>query len=552
MAITYVAQKENSIHLYCEDFFNGYNKLTYTDGKESKEITLTSPDVLLENLTATLYKVNLGNSEKYVEVYSESLINVLDFLFNNIKPTGIKKDDILNTIDSYDLSLVEALYYLLRQKYSKDILKLLLAAISLFNSNNFYNNLDLNTSVRIKSDHNNKIMNVLVNGESGDRLHISKFVPEGYQYIEVKDLDDLGILNLSFLKPGELHQLKLERDDNITNYFYVYAMTHSQIKDIWPDLKKITDLINSRFNEEKYLPLVYQNFSDEDKKAILMARSVSKDSYIYECPILEQNEDYFVAYFDKTSFIKPMNPLYLCITDIEGLAANEILVKEPVTNFLMEIPLAGKTIYEGYYFFYLMDDHDRIVSKISIFNKDNEIEANYNEATIKEFVYDLISYLKKIYEEKDVDMYSPLFFNEVSNPLANSTNYFNLIVEKLVLTYKAEDFFDLIFDLYQFKYMNQGYKKDFHYLIKDNKAKRIIAPPLKEGNLILKSVKYSQTGYNIEYKEISDSANYVTYSDADYTVVSIFEKNSEACLGFVVAKKYGHDYYFQNWNVSFE
>lgn len=552
MAITYISQLDNSVQLYSDEYYGGENNVKYTDGTELNTVEISSPEFLLEDLQSAVYKINVGSSEKYIELHSDSLNNILDFLFNNLKPTEITKKNIIEIIDEYGLSLIEALYFLLKNNYSKDILKLLISSIDIFNSNNYYSNLDLNTIVRIKSNYNNKIMNIIINGKYGDKIHISRFVPKGYQYIEEKNLDDSGEFNLSFLKKGYLYRIKLEVDDVITNYFYIYAMTIKEIKDIWSEIKKTVDLIESRFNEEKYLPLVYQDFDSEDKKAILMARLSSPDSFIYDAPILEQNEDYFVAYFEKTKFNLKNNNIYLCITDIEGLAANQILIKEKVTNLILEVPLAGKTIYDGHYFFYLCDEKDRILSKISIFNKDSDIELKYNEATIKEFIYELVSYLKSIYEEKDVDLYSPVFFNEISNPLSNSSNFFNLIIEKLVLTYRAEDFFDLIFDLYRFKYKNQGYKKNYHYLIHDNKAKRIITPPLKNGNVVIKAMKFSREGYSVEYKEISDSAEYTVYSDADYTIVAIYEKDSSACLGFVVVKKYGHDYYFQNWNVNFE
>ena len=77
-SITFLWQHENFVSLYCNDYFNGHNKLHIDDNEVIKDYDLESATVIINNLLAGIYKVWTsgpdGQSEdKYIEIYPEGI-----------------------------------------------------------------------------------------------------------------------------------------------------------------------------------------------------------------------------------------------------------------------------------------------------------------------------------------------------------------------------------------------------------------------------------------------------------------------------------------------
>ena len=68
--------------------------------------------------------------------------------------------------------------------------------------------------------------------------------------------------------------------------------------------------------------------------------------------------------------------------------------------------------------------------------------------------------------------------------------------------------------------------------------------------MIVSAIKFKRgENYRFEYKKVTDNAAYITYDDADYTVISIYDKETRTHTGLVTVWRNGNDYYLANWNV---
>ena len=70
-------------------------------------------------------------------------------------------------------------------------------------------------------------------------------------------------------------------------------------------------------------------------------------------------------------------------------------------------------------------------------------------------------------------------------------------------------------------------------------------------NYIMQAVKFKRgENYKYDYKLVNDNADYITYDDADYTVISIFEEDTAIHCGLITINRMGFDYRINKWNIS--
>ena len=84
-SITFLWQHENFVSLYCNDYFNGHNKLHIDDNEVIKDYNLESTTVIINDLLTGIYRIWTsgpdGQSEdKYIEIYPEGIKEQLYYI----------------------------------------------------------------------------------------------------------------------------------------------------------------------------------------------------------------------------------------------------------------------------------------------------------------------------------------------------------------------------------------------------------------------------------------------------------------------------------------
>ena len=131
------------------------------------------------------------------------------------------------------------------------------------------------------------------------------------------------------------------------------------------------------------------------------------------------------------------------------------------------------------------------------------------------------------------------------------SNYFDRVIDRFVQSNFKEDFFDLIHYINVYRFNNRTYSNQNLFVYNDEPAHRIIMPNDANKNYIMQAVKFKRgENYKYDYKLVNDNADYITYDDADYTVISIFEEDTATHCGLITINRMGFDYRINKWNIS--
>ena len=336
----------------------------------------------------------------------------------------------------------------------------------------------------------------------------------------------------------------------MTNSYYIINPSDKIAKDIWPSLNKIIENINSKIEGLKYLPLAYQKFNKDTQLAISVLLDKNTDSPIFQAPKIAVDDGYITAVIDGADHYTDLNKIYFCITDVEGLASDQILFKKELDNVVIDLPMQGNSIYDDCYYSFLMNSNNTIVSPVTLFNIDQDIQHNYINATLINLQTNLLNFLYQEFEKEDVDKYYHYFTDCIGNNEITLSNYYDYVVDRLVQSNKSENFFDLIHYLNIYKYSNQKHRNNKLIALNQKERQRIILPNDSK-NYIMSSIKFNKgKDYTYDYKLVDNNANHIIYGDADYTVINVFEENTGIHCGLITVQKIGNDYYFNNWNID--
>lgn len=559
-SITFLWQFETFVALYCNDYFNGHTELYVDDGNELTKYELEEPTAIINDLQSGIYRVFSkgpdGQSEdKYIEVYPEGLEYQLTYLNNLIFNDELNKelkDFIIKISDERGLNLVETLYfsYMTNQeeKNKYRLFYLLLATIKHYNANNFYNNIDNNSSLYLNSDNQSLLHPNIVNGFLKGKINLYKFTGKFYEYQDTITFKDENI-DLGFLDKDYLYRIDLIIDQNIVNSYYTIHPSLTSANLIWDKLNIIATKISDLTDSLRYLPLAYQSFDDDTKLAISMLLNKHIDNPVLQMPKIVVEDGEITALIDGANQYQDIGPIYFCVTDVEGLAADQVLVKKEIDNLVIDLPTQGNSIYDGNYFSYLSDKDNNILSPICLFNIDQDIEHKYIEETLRYEQTGLLAFLKEEFELEDVNKYYHYFTDCIGNSDVTLSNYYDKVIDRFVQINPYDELLDMIHYLNVYRYSKQVYKDIGMYVYNQETSHRVIIPnDIK--NMIVSAVKFKRgENYRFEYKKVTDNAAYITYDDADYTVISIYDKETRTHTGLVTVWRNGNDYYLANWNV---
>lgn len=561
-SITFLWQHENFVSLYCNDYFNGHNKLHIDDNEVIKDYDLESATVIINDLLAGIYRIWTsgpdGQSEdKYIEIYpegiKEQLYYINDTILNN-KNFKDLADYIIKISDERGLNLVESVYFaylIAKEKEEKiNLFTILISAVKLFNNYNFYNNIDNNSNIYVNDSREAILHPEIVNGFTSGELHFYKFLGKEYEYSHTDKFNENNV-DLAYLDKDYLYRIDyINKERLLTNSYYIINPSDEIAKDIWPSLNKIIENINSKIEGLKYLPLAYQKFNKDTQLAISVLLDKNTDSPIFQAPKIAVDDSYITAVIDGADHYTDLNKIYFCITDVEGLASDQILFKKELDNVVIDLPMQGNSIYDGCYYSFLMNSNNIIVSPVTLFNIDQDIQYNYINATLSNLQTNLLNFLYQEFEKEDVDKYYHYFTDCIGNNEITLSNYYDYVVDRLVQSNKSENFFDLIHYLNIYKYSNQKHRNNKLTVLNQKERQRIILPNDSK-NYIMSSIKFNKgKNYIYDYKLIDNNADHIIYGDADYTVINIFEETTGIHCGLITVQKIGNDYYFNNWNID--
>lgn len=561
-SITFLWQHENFVSLYCNDYFNGHNKLHIDDNEVIKDYDLESATVIINDLLAGIYRIWTsgpdGQSEdKYIEIYpegiKEQLYYINDTILNNKNFKGLA-DYIIKISDERGLNLVESVYFAYltaKEKEEKiNLFTILISAVKLFNNYNFYNNIDNNSNIYVNDSREAILYPEIINGFISGELHFYKFLGKEYEYSHTDKFNESNV-DLAYLDKDYLYRIDyINKERLLTNSYYIINPSDEIAKDIWPSLNKIIENINSKIEGLKYLPLAYQKFNKDTQLAISVLLDKNTDSPIFQAPKIAVDDGYITTVIDGADHYTDLNKIYFCITDVEGLASNQILFKKELDNVVIDLPMQGNSIYDGCYYSFLMNSNNAIVSPVTLFNIDQDIQHNYINATLINLQTNLLNFLYQEFEKEDVDKYYHYFTDCIGNNEITLSNYYDYVVDRLVQSNKSENFFDLIHYLNIYKYSNQKHRNNKLIALNQKERQRIILPNDSK-NYIMSSIKFNKgKDYTYDYKLVDNNANHIIYGDADYTVINVFEENTGIHCGLITVQKIGNDYYFNNWNID--
>lgn len=561
-SITFLWQHENFVSLYCNDYFNGHNKLHIDDNEVIKDYDLESATVIINDLLSGIYKIWTsgpdGKSEdKYIEIYpegiKEQLYYINDTILNNKNFKGLA-DYIIKISDERGLNLVESVYFAYltaKEKEEKiNLFTVLISAVKLFNNYNFYNNIDNNSNIYVNDSREAILHPEIINGFTSGELHFYKFLGKEYEYSHTDKFNENNV-DLAYLDKDYLYRIDyINKEKLLTNSYYIINPSDEIAKNIWPSLNKIIENINSKIEGLKYLPLAYQKFNKDTQLAISVLLDKDTDSPIFQAPKIAVDDGYITAVIDGADHYTDLNKIYFCITDVEGLASDQILFKKELNSVVIDLPMQGNSIYDGCYYSFLMNSNNTIVSPVTLFNIDEDIQHNYINATLTNLQTNLLNFLYQEFEKEDVDKYYHYFTDCIGNNEITLSNYYDYVVDRLVQSNKSENFFDLIHYLNIYKYSNQKHHNNKLTVLNQKERKRIILPNDSK-NYIMSSIKFNKgKDYTYDYKLIDNNADHIIYGDADYTVINVFEENTGIHCGLITVQKIGNDYYFNNWNID--
>ena len=561
-SITFLWQHENFVSLYCNDYFNGHNKLHIDDNEVIKDYNLESATVIINDLLTGIYRIWTSgpddqSEDKYIEIYpegiKEQLYYINDTILNSKNFKGLA-DYIIKISDERGLNLVESVYFAYltaKEKEEKvNLFTILVSAVKLFNNYNFYNNIDNNSNIYVNDSREAILYPEIINGFTSGELHFYKFLGKEYEYSHTDKFNESNI-NLAYLDKDYLYRIDyINKERLLTNSYYIINPSDEIAKDIWPSLNKIIENINSKIEGLKYLPLAYQKFNKDTQLAISVLLDKNTDSPIFQAPKIAVDDGYITAVIDGADHYTDLNKIYFCITDVEGLASNQILFKKELDNVVIDLPMQGNSIYDGCYYSFLMNSNNTIVSPVTLFNIDEDIQHNYINATLSNLQTNLLNFLYQEFEKEDVDKYYHYFTDCIGNNEITLSNYYDYVIDRLVQSNKSENFFDLIHYLNIYKYSNQKYHNNNLIVLNQKERQRIILPNNSK-NYIMSSIKFNKNkDYTYDYKLINNNADHIVYGDADYTVINVFEENTGIHCGLITVQKIGNDYYFNNWNID--
>lgn len=561
-SITFLWQHENFVSLYCNDYFNGHNKLHIDDNEVIKDYDLESATIIVNDLLSGIYRIWTsgpdGQSEdKYIEIYpegiKEQLYYINDTILNNKNFKGLA-DYIIKMSDERGLNLVESIYFAYltaKEKEEKvNLFTILVSAVKLFNNYNFYNNIDTNSNIYVNDSREAILHPEIVNGFTSGELHFYKFLGKEYEYSHTDKFNENNV-DLAYLDKDYLYRIDyINKERLLTNSYYIINPSDEIAKDIWPSLNKIIENINSKIEGLKYLPLAYQKFNKDTQLAISVLLGKNTDSPIFQAPKIAVDDGYITAVIDGADHYTDLNKIYFCITDVEGLASDQILFKKELDNVVIDLPMQGNSIYDGCYYSFLMNSNNTIVSPITLFNIDQDIQHNYINATLSNLQTNLLNFLYQEFEKEDVDKYYHYFTDCIGNNEITLSNYYDYVVDRLVQSNKSENFFDLIHYLNIYKYSNQKHRNNNLIVLNQKERQRIILPNDSK-NYIMSSIKFNKNkDYAYDYKLIDNNADHIVYGDADYTVINVFEETTGIHCGLITVQKIGNNYYFNNWNID--
>ena len=561
-SITFLWQHENFVSLYCNDYFNGHNKLHIDDNEVIKDYDLESATVIINDLLSGIYRIwtsgpDNQSEDKYIEIYpegiKEQLYYINDTILNNKNFKGLA-DYIIKISDERGLNLVESIYFAYltaKEKEEKvNLFTVLISAIKLFNNYNFYNNIDNNSNIYINDSREAILHPEIVNGFTSGELHFYKFLGKEYEYSHTDKFNENNI-DLAYLDKDYLYRIDyINKERLLTNSYYVINPSDEIAKDIWPSLNKIIENINSKIEGLKYLPLAYQKFNKDTQLAISVLLDKNTDSPIFQAPKIAVDDGYITAVIDGADHYTDLNKIYFCITDVEGLASDQILFKRELDNVVIDLPMQGNSIYDGCYYAFLMNSNNIIVSPVTLFNIDQDIQHNYINATLSNLQTNLLNFLYQEFEKEDVDKYYHYFTDCIGNNEITLSNYYDYVVDRLVQSNKSENFFDLIHYLNIYKYSNQKHR-NIKLIALNQKERQKIILPNDSKNYIMSSIKFNKgKDYTYDYKLIDNNADHIIYGDADYTVINVFEETTGIHCGLITVQKIGNNYYFNNWNID--
>lgn len=560
--ITFLWQFEDFVSLYCNDYFNGHTTLHVDNGSKIREYTLNDASIIIDDLENNMYRLWTSgpdgkSEEKYIEIFSETMTDQIEYLndisiqMKDIEPLIKYAEEISN---ERGLNLVESLYYAYLatndDKQKLNFFYLLMGSIKLNNNNNFNNNIDNNSSLYVLDSHKALMNPTLANAFLSGSIKLYKFTGKFYEYQDTIYFDEEDV-DLSFLDRDYLYRLDIIVDQNIINSFYILNPTIDTAKKVWDNLYKIIEAINNRLSSLRYLPLAYHKFNEEIQLAISLLMDKSIDAHYLQQPRIGVDEEYITGFVEGANKYYDLKDIYFCITDIEGLASGQILFKKKIDNLIIDLPIQGNSIYDGCYYSFLMDYNKKIVSPITLFNINEDIEHDYTEATLKISQKQLLDFLYEEFEEEDVNKYYYLFTDCIGNSEVTLSNYFDRVIDRFVQSNFKEDFFDLIHYINVYRFSNRIYSNQNLFVYNDEPAHRIIMPNDTNKNYIMQAVKFKRgENYKYDYKLVNDNADYITYDDADYTVISIFEEDTATHCGLITINRMGFDYRINKWNIS--
>lgn len=561
-SITFLWQHENFVSLYCNDYFNGHNKLHIDDNEVIKDYDLESATVIINDLLSGIYRIWTSgpddqSEDKYIEIYpegiKEQLYYINDTILNNKNFKGLA-DYIIKISDERGLNLVESIYFAYltaKEKEEKiNLFTILVSAVKLFNNYNFYNNIDNNSNIYVNDSREAILHPEIINGFTSGELHFYKFLGKEYEYSHTDKFNESNV-DLAYLDKDYLYRIDyINKERLLTNSYYIINPSDEIAKDIWPSLNKIIENINSKIEGLKYLPLAYQKFNKDTQLAISVLLDKNIDSPIFQAPKIAVDDGYITAVIDGADHYTDLNKIYFCITDIEGLASDQILFKKELDNVVIDLPMQGNSIYDGCYYSFLMSSNNTIVSPVTLFNIDQDIQHNYINATLSNLQTNLLNFLYQEFEKEDVDKYYHYFTDCIGNNDITLSNYYDYVIDRLVQSNKSENFFDLIHYLNIYKYSNQKHRNNKLIALNQKERQRIILPNDSK-NYIMSSIKFNKNkDYVYDYKLIDNNADHIIYGDADYTVINVFEETTGIHCGLITVQKIGNDYYFNNWNID--
>lgn len=561
-SITFLWQHENFVSLYCNDYFNGHNKLHIDDNEVIKDYDLESATVIINDLLSGIYRIWTSgpddqSEDKYIEIYpegiKEQLYYINDTILNNKNFKGLA-DYIIKISDERGLNLVESIYFAYltaKEKEEKiNLFTILVSAVKLFNNYNFYNNIDNNSNIYVNDSREAILHPEIINGFTSGELHFYKFLGKEYEYSHTDKFNESNV-DLAYLDKDYLYRIDyINKERLLTNSYYIINPSDEIAKDIWPSLNKIIENINSKIEGLKYLPLAYQKFNKDTQLAISVLLDKNIDSPIFQAPKIAVDDGYITAVIDGADHYTDLNKIYFCITDIEGLASDQILFKKELDNVVIDLPMQGNSIYDGCYYSFLMNSNNTIVSPVTLFNIDQDIQHNYINATLSNLQTNLLNFLYQEFEKEDVDKYYHYFTDCIGNNDITLSNYYDYVIDRLVQSNKSENFFDLIHYLNIYKYSNQKHRNNKLIALNQKERQRIILPNDSK-NYIMSSIKFNKNkDYVYDYKLIDNNADHIIYGDADYTVINVFEETTGIHCGLITVQKIGNDYYFNNWNID--